>query len=258
MKRNNKQLYKSIMRSVSMQVKKTLNEGMHNFDVAEYDEPESVVFQDVRDVIKTENVDKTIFDWFSEAMQFIETSNDYTEEQKFGRDILLSIYNIFNTNSEKILSYDEYTLGELFKAAVKKGLEISEEYLEDIHDDFEDWLENHSDPIDPFPYKEDFLDSPEDYLESSYLNSLNIKEMENSELENEWRKYIYSWKSKLMDDISDFIDENEITDRIAEILMHKTGNLPTFEEWIIEYINDVVINNFSKEDSDYILAYEDK
>ena len=255
---NNKYLYNIIMRNVSKEVKWALNEGIQQFDVTEYDEPESVVFQDVRDITKTKNVDKTIFDWFSEAMQFIETSNDYTEEQKFGRDILLSIYNIFNTNSEKILSYDEYTLGELFKAAVKKGLEISEGYLEDIHDDFEDWLENHSDPVDPFPYKDEFLDSPEDYLESDYLNSLNIKEMEKFELENEWRKYIYSWKSKLMDDISDFIDENNISDRISQILMHKTGNLPTFEEWIIMYIDEVVANNFSKEDSDYILAYENK
>ena len=234
---NNKYLYNIIMRNVSKEVKRALNEGIQQFDVTEYDEPESVVFQDVRNITKIENIDTTIFDWLTNAIQYIE-ENDNLE------NIYWSIYKSINRNVEKILNYDEYSLGELVKNAIKKGMMISADTLNEINSCFDTWIEEKIENMWPEPFldfntfKEYVIDYQEDFEEKyESLNFDDIKEMSDEELKSEWKKYLIESKEVIMNDISDFIDEYEVSNKIVEILTHKNNDYPTFQEWLDKWID---------------------
>lgn len=218
MKRNNRYLYESIMRSVSKQVKRTLNEDIQQFDTTEYNESESVDFQDIRDITKTKNADKSIFDWLSDAMEYIANNHSEREEEEYGRDVLYSIYHDINGNVQKILAYDEFTLGEILKNAIKKGLEpkIDEEEIEDIKENFESWVERNFLII----YPSDIDEEDDDIKLDEYLD------------------YLKDMRNEISSQISDFLDGHDISNKYAKVLMHKTSNYPTFDEWLNEYFKE--------------------
>lgn len=254
---NNKYLYNSIIKNISKGIKRSLTEDINNFDVTGYnDDQDNIEHQDVRSITKSKNIDNTIFDWFSDAMQYIEDEHSIEDEETVGRDILITIYNTFNCNAENILKYDEYTLGELFKNAIRKGLEISPETCNDIHNQFDTWLENKIEHIYPEPFldfesfKDDYLEQPDEYCDQyPVLNITDIEKMDDNDLKREWKKYLTAWKDIVIQDIDQFIDEYNISDRIVGILTHKTGDYPTFNEWIDEYHNAVILDeNINEED----------
>ena len=61
--------------------------------------------------------------------------------------------------------------------------------------------------------------------------------MSDRELKSEWKKYLIESQELIMNDISDFIDEYEVSSKVAKILMHKNNDYPTFQEWFNKWID---------------------
>lgn len=195
MRRNNKALYESIMRSVSKEIKKTLNEGKSN-----------------------SMIDNTIFDWLSDAMEYIADDHSEHDEEEYGRDVLYSIYHDINENVQKILACDEFVLGEILKNAIKKGLEpkIDDDEIENIKENFEHWLDREFLIV----YPSDIDEEDDDIKLDEYLDYLN------------------DMKDEISSQLSDFLDRYDVSNKYAHVLTHKTGNYPTFDEWLNEYFKD--------------------
>ena len=203
MKRGDKQLYEKIMRSVSKEIKHILNEDTHNFDVTEYDEPESVVFQDVREVTKTKNVDNTIFDWLAEALEYLQYERTIGSDREFGSGLLSDINNNIYCDAEEILNYDEYTIGELVKQAIQKGISV------------------------------DFTETKKSFNSWLYSNYYDCKEDLEDSAKEEY-KTVEDIIQEILDDIDDFIDNCNISEKALEILQNDNNNL-SFKKWIKEF-----------------------
>ena len=93
MKRNNKALYEQIMRNVSKQVKKALNENNSN--------------------------NLGFFDFIPELMVFMEQDNDRVDEEEKGVNI---IYYFTKNYLSKYLNIDDEVLGKQFKNAIQSGI----------------------------------------------------------------------------------------------------------------------------------------
>ena len=132
--------------------------------------------------------------------------------------MLYSIYHDINENVQKILACDEFVLGEILKNAIKKGLEpkIDDDIIENIKENFEHWLNSEFLVV----YPSDIDEDDDDIKLDEYLGYLN------------------DMKDEISSQLSDFLDRYDVSNKYAHVLTHKTGNYPTFDEWINEYFKD--------------------
>ena len=126
MKRNNKALYEQIMRNVSKQVKRALNENNSNY--------------------------LGFFDFIPELMVFMERDNDRVDEEETGASI---IYYFTKNYLSNYLNIDDEVLGKQFKNAIQSGIDAINEMDEDDDDEYDNEYDDEDD--------EDVWDEDDDY-----------------------------------------------------------------------------------------------
>lgn len=203
MKRYNKILYEKVMRNVSREIKRVLNEDIQKFDVTEYDDPEFVDHQNVREITKTKNVDNTIFNWLADALEYLQYTRTIDSDRKFGSNLLSDINNNIYYDAEEILNYDEYTIGELVKQAIQKGISVD---FTETKKSFNSWLYSN------------YYDCKEDLEDSAKEENKTVEDI----------------IQEILDDIYDFIDNCNISEKALEILQNDNNN-PSFKKWIKEF-----------------------